>query len=203
LSTNEIINEYGQNPIALCQDWRAEASMSELNDPEAATLATANKDGRPSNRWVLVKDITERGFKFHTNKMSRKGRDLAENPYAALNFYWKSMRRQIRIEGRVEMISEAEADEYFSTRSIERQIGAWASKQSTPFKYWHELEAATEKYEVQFEDAAHIPRPPYWKGYRLIPDKIEFWIAHKDRLHKRFLYTLQEDGSWNATWLCP
>ena len=145
-------------------------------------LATADKEGHPSARMVLLKEISARGFKFHTNADSHKGQDIRGNPYAALCLYWKSTRKQIRIEGRVEQAGEDEADEYFATRSIERKIGAWASKQSTPFAHRAEMEEAVKKYEAEFAGADHIPRPPYWKGYRVIPVHIEFWIAHEARL---------------------
>lgn len=200
---NEVIEKYGYNPIDLIQNWLNEAIESELNDPEAVNLATATKDGKPSNRWVLVKEISERGLKFHTNSESRKGQELAENPFASMNFYWKSTRKQIRIEGKIEQIPNNHSDEYFATRSIERKIGAWASKQSTPFKHWSEMEDAIKRYEDEFSGVDNIPRPPYWRGYRLLPETIEFWIAHKDRLHTRFVYTKQDNETWNATWLCP
>lgn len=200
---NEIIEQYGSDPVALCREWLAQAERMELNDPEAVCLATCDGKGNPSNRMVLVKNIDEKGFKFHTNSGSRKGRDMADNPKAAMCFYWKSTRRQIRIEGRIEQAAPEEADEYFATRSIERRIGAWASKQSTPFEQRAEMEAEVRKYEEEFAGADHIPRPPYWSGYRLIPDSIEFWIAHEDRLHTRFVYKKLENGGWAATWLCP
>lgn len=200
---NEIFDQYGDDPIALCKNWLSEAEKTEINDPEAVNLATATKDGRPSNRWVLIKDINEHGFKFHTNAESRKGQEIEANPHGAINFYWKSTRKQIRIEGRIEQVSKEESDEYFTTRPIERQIGAWASKQSTPFERREEMENAVKKYEDEFADIDNIPRPPYWKGYRLIPERIEFWIAHKDRLHTRFLYTKNSADEWTATWLCP
>ncbi|MCB1562828.1 MAG: pyridoxamine 5'-phosphate oxidase [Alphaproteobacteria bacterium] len=202
--TNEIFDIYGNDPIALCKTWLAEAEESELNDPEAVCLATADKEGHPSARMVLLKEISARGFKFHTNADSHKGQDIRGNPYAALCLYWKSTRKQIRIEGRVEQAGEDEADEYFATRSIERKIGAWASKQSTPFAHRAEMEEAVKKYEAEFAGADHIPRPPYWKGYRVIPVHIEFWIAHEARLHTRFAYTRPASTApWNATWLCP
>jgi pyridoxamine 5'-phosphate oxidase len=202
--TNEIFDIYGDDPVALCRTWLAEAEKSEINDPEAVCLATADKEGRLSARMVLLKEISERGFKFHTNEQSRKGRDIAENPYAALCLYWKSTRKQIRVEGRVEQAGEDEADEYFATRSIERKIGAWASKQSTPFARRAQMEDAVKKYEAEFAGADAIPRPPYWKGYRVIPSRIEFWIAHEHRLHTRFVYTRDDPASaWGATWLCP
>src|SRR5690606_26444840 len=126
-------------------------------------LATSDAQGRPSARMVLIKAIDESGFKFHTNAESRKGRDMAENPCAALCFYWKSLRRQIRVEGRVEQVDEAQADAYFKTRPVERQIGAWASKQSRPFEKREDLQAEVKKYEQEFSGAESIPRPPYWQ----------------------------------------
>ncbi len=201
--TNEIFTQYGDNPITLCNNWLIEAQEHEPNDPETACLATANAQGRPSNRMILLKEIDARGFKFHTNENSQKGQDIASNPHAALCLYWKSLRKQIRIEGHIEQTSEEETNHYFDTRSIERKIGAWASNQSQPFDKREDLENAIEKYTKEFSGKDNIPRPPYWKGYRLIPQKIEFWIASKDRLHERFAYTRAEDKEWSATWLCP
>lgn len=200
---NEIIDEFGSDPLALCREWLAEATKSEPNDPEAVNLATATPDGKPSNRWVLIKQIDTQGLRFHTNSESRKGQEIKANPFGAINFYWKSTRKQIRAEGPIVMIAPSETDEYFATRRIERQIGAWASRQSQPFQKWADMEAAVKKYEQEFADVDNIPRPPYWQGYRLQPRRMEFWIAHRDRLHKRFLYTLRDDGGWDATWLCP
>ena len=172
---SEIFDAYGQNPIVLYKQWLSEASESEPNDPEAVCLATATKDGRPSARMVLVKEISENGIKFHTNAESRKGKELLENPYGALCIHWKTTRKQIRIEGRVEAVGDEESDAYFETRPIERQIGAWASKQSQPFEKRAELEAAVEKYRGEFAEENNIPRPPYWKGFRLKPESFEFW----------------------------
>ena len=200
---NEIFDEYGTDPIALCKDWLSEAVAKEINDPEAVCLATSTPDGRPSNRMVLIKEIDERGFKFHTNAESRKGEEIQENPHAALCFHWKSLRKQIRIEGQVHAISEEESDKYFTTRPIERQIGAWASDQSRPYETLAEMQAAIEKYTQKFKDVENIPRPPHWKGFRLDPTSIEFWIGNRARLHTRFVYTKTDDGTWNATWLCP
>lgn len=199
---SEIFNRFGTDPLKLCQDWIREAEDKEINDPEAVCLATCNKGGIPSARMVLIKDVTEKGFKFHTNAESRKGLDIAENAQAALCFYWKSLRKQIRVEGPVEPVPEEETAAYFATRRIERQIGAWASQQSRPFEKWEDMEQAVEKYTGEFSGADHIPKPPYWKGYRVVPHSIEFWIAHRDRLHTRFVYNKSEDG-WTATWLCP
>ena len=199
---NEVFEEYGSDPIALCRTWYEEATKTEPNDPEAICLATASKDGIPSNRWVLIKDISDKGFKFHTNAESQKGQEIAQNPHGAMNWYWKTQRKQIRIVGKIEQVGEEESDDYFETRPIERKIGAWASKQSQPFDRRADMEDAIKKYEKEFSGVDNIPRPPYWKGYRLVPESIEFWIAHKDRLHTRFLYT-KKDGEWTATWLCP
>jgi pyridoxamine 5'-phosphate oxidase len=201
--SNEVFEQYGTDPVALCKDWLAEAVKHEINDPEAINIATADAQGRPSNRMILIKEITERGFKFHTNEDGQKGREIAENPHASMCFYWKSIRKQIRITGTVAQVSDAESDEYFTTRPIERQIGAWASKQSSAFDSRAEMEASVKKYEDEFADANNIPRPPYWKGYRLLPETMEFWMAHKARLHTRFIYTKTDEGNWNATWLCP
>lgn len=199
---NEIFLEYGNNPITLTQAWLSDAEKSEINDPEAVNLATADKNGRPSNRMVLLKEIDARGFKFHTNAESQKGRQILENPLASMCLYWKSTRKQIRIEGTIVEASAEESDAYFLTRPIERQIGAWASKQSMPFEKREDLLAAVKKYEEEFAGVDNIPRPPYWKGYRLVPESIEFWIAHKDRLHTRFKY-IRNGETWNAFWLCP
>ncbi|MGH1399180.1 MAG: pyridoxamine 5'-phosphate oxidase, partial [Alphaproteobacteria bacterium] len=164
--------------------------------------ATCDAQGNPSNRMVLIKSITEKGLKFHTNEQSQKGQDIAQNPKGSMCFYWKSTRKQIRLTGAIEMVCADEADEYFATRSVERQTGAWASKQSQPFERREELERAIEKYEQKFAGVDNIPRPPYWQGYRLTPTRIEFWIAQKDRLHTRFVYK-QDGEKWRANWLCP
>ena len=201
--TNDIFERYGDDPIALCRNWLSEAEQGEPHDPEAACLATCNAQGIPSARMVLIKEISQGGFKFHTNEESHKGQDLAENPHAELCFYWKSLRKQIRVRGRVQQVEDQEASDYFATRSIERKIGAWASKQSQAFDKREELESAVQQYQEKFSGEDHVPRPPYWKGYRLQPNAIEFWIAQKDRLHTRFVYTRQDDGAWHATWLCP
>lgn len=199
----EIEAQFGNDPLQLCKDWLAEAVESEINDPEAMNLATCTADGRPSNRMVLLKEISERGFKFHTNAESRKGTDMEGNPFASLCLYWKSTRKQIRIEGCVEIVDDGEANEYFDSRNIEKQIGAWASKQTRPYKSKEDLANSIKKYEGEFAGADNIPRPDYWKGYRVVPERIEFWIAHKDRLHTRFEFTWRDDEGWDSTWLYP
>ncbi len=200
--SQEIFDQFGKDPIALCKQWYEEAEKTELNDPEAVCLATCDTQGTPSNRMVLVKEMHEKGFKFHTNAQSHKGQDIKNNPKGAMCFYWKSTRKQIRIQGHIIETLPEESDAYFATRSIERQIGAWASQQSRPFEKREDMEAAVKKYEQEFAGSDNIPRPPYWQGYRLIPQSMEFWIAHEDRLHTRFVYTKNGDA-WTATWLCP
>lgn len=197
----DIINTYGNDPFVLLNQWYTEAEKSEPHDPEAVCLATADAHGRPSARMVLIKQMDERGFKFHTNSESRKGHDLEENPYAALCFYWKSLRKQVRAEGRIERVAAKEADDYFSSRPRARKIGAWASDQSSHY-HSGELETRIAEIEARFEGVEDIPRPPYWNGYTLIPERIEFWIAHKDRLHTRFEYIRHTDG-WAPHWVCP
>lgn len=200
----EILTEYGDDPIALVRAWLDEAVESEINDPEAMNLATCTANGKPSNRMVLLKEISDKGFKFHSNAESRKGTDITDNPYASLCLYWKSTRKQIRIEGRIEIVGEEESNAYFDTRNIEKQIGAWASKQSRPYASRDELAGSIAKYEGEFAGTDNIPRPPYWIGYRVIPARIEFWIAHKDRLHTRFEYTRgSDDAPWDSIWLYP
>lgn len=199
---DDIYAQYGSDPLALFQSWYDEAAAQEPNDPDAICLATADKDGRPSARMVLLKDISPRGFKFHTSTHSHKGHDMLENPYVSFCLYWKSTRKQIRVTGQVGTVSDAESDEYFATRPRARAIGAWASQQSHRFEHQDDLAKAVAFYEDQFADAPAIPRPDYWQGFLIVPDSIEFWIGHEDRLHTRFIYTKTADG-WDASWLYP
>lgn len=200
---NSIFTQYGHDPILLFQNWYDEAERTEINDPETICLATADKDGRPSARMVLLKEISERGFKFHTNATSEKGQDILENPHVSFCLYWKSTRKQIRVTGTASLVSDAESDEYFKTRPRARAIGAWASLQSQTFDDEGTLDAAIAAIEQGFKDTDQIPRPPHWKGYLIKPDRIEFWIANKDRLHTRFIYTQNDKGNWNASWMHP
>lgn len=201
--SDEIFEKFGPDPIQLCKDWYAQAEPLEPNDPSAVTIATATKDGIPSLRWVLIKDISDSGFKFHTNVNSQKGQELLENPHIALNFYWKSTRKQIRVEGIAEQVSDAESDAYFKTRPIGRQIGAWASDQSQAFENEEDLQKSIAHYTDKFKDVDDIPRPDYWRGFRIVPQSLEFWMGNRDRLHTRFKYTKTENGLWSATWLWP
>lgn len=192
-----------ENPIKLFQDWLNEAESSEINDPNAMCLATTDSSGKPSARMVLLKGCDEKGFVFFTNSESHKGRDLAESAEAALCFYWKSTRKQIRVEGKIEQVSEKEADDYFASRPRGSKIGAWASAQSRPLESRAHLESAVRALEEKYKGRNDIPRPAYWNGYRLIPALIEFWIADIDRLHHRFEYRREKDGKWLVRWLYP
>lgn len=187
----------GVNPYQLFGQWLEEAKKSELNDPEAMSLATVGADGMPSVRMVLLKGLDERGFVFFTNSMSRKGQQLAATRKAALCFHWKSLRRQVRIEGAVETVSDAESDAYFNSRPKGSRIGAWASLQSQPLDSRATLEARVKKLEDQYKDGDSVPRPPHWFGYRVKPSRIEFWQDGASRLHDRFVFT-QISGVWTA-----
>ena len=190
------------DPHALFEAWFAEAKASEPNDAEAMTLATAAADGRPSARIVLLKGHDRGGFVFYTNSQSRKGDELAANPHASLLFHWKSLRRQVRIEGRVAPASAAEADAYFATRARDSQLGAWASDQSRPLANRDLFEARYEAAKADHE-GRDVPRPPHWWGYRLVPDRIEYWTDRPHRLHERRLFTLGADGTWTEGLLYP
>ncbi len=190
------------DPHALFDTWFAEARTSEPHDPEAMTLATVGADGRPSARIVLLKGHDARGFVFYTNSQSRKGAELSAHRQAALAFHWKSLRRQIRIEGMVAPVADAEADAYFATRARDSQLGAWASAQSSPLESRGVFEARFAEVAADYEGRA-VPRPPHWWGYRLIPDRIEFWSDRPHRLHERRLFLPGPDGSWTEGLLYP
>jgi pyridoxamine 5'-phosphate oxidase len=191
------------DPFGLFAAWLAEAIASEPNDPNAMTLATASANGQPSARMVLLKDYDAQGFVFYTNTQSHKGEQLAANSKAALLFHWKSLRRQIRLEGAVAHVSTAEADAYFASRPRLAQIGAWASAQSRPLASRSALEQAVAAVTVQYE-GQDIPRPPYWSGYRLAPLTAEFWQEQPYRLHDRVLYTRSNpSGDWTYARLYP
>ena len=193
------------DPFALFDAWFAEAQASELNDPNAMALATADGAGRPAVRMVLLKGHGADGFVFYTNRESNKAGDLAANMQAALLFHWKSLRRQVRIEGRVERAGDAESDAYFASRSRDSQLGAWASEQSRPLDSRETFEARFAAVKARFE-GGDVPRPPHWGGYRVVPDRIEFWQDRAHRLHERRLFVRAgsgEDGGWEEGLLYP
>lgn len=190
-----------QDPVALFQEWLQAASRTESVDPEAMALATAGDDGQPSVRMVLLKGVDRQGFCFYTNMESRKGRELAINPKAALCFHWKSQKRQVRVEGSVEAVPAPLVDAYFKTRHVLSRLGAWASRQSQPLASRAELEAQVDAYQKKFA-GQDIPRPPHWSGYRVVPRKIEFWQQGEGRLHDRFLFTREGEG-WFFERLSP
>ena len=189
------------NPLVLFQEWFERAAKAEINEPTAVMLATATKAGRPSARMVLLKHFDDHGFVFYTNLDSRKGLELRGNPFAAMLFHWKSLKRQIRIEGRVELVSDDEADAYFASRDRGSQIGAWASDQSRPMAGRFELEKQIAKFAAKF-GVGFVARPPHWSGFRLHPDAFEFWDDGKFRLHERIVYKRQDDN-WAIERLFP
>ncbi|HEX7929545.1 MAG TPA: pyridoxamine 5'-phosphate oxidase [Sphingomicrobium sp.] len=189
------------DPFALFDKWFAEARAAEVNDPEAMGLATVDEAGRPSLRIVLLKGHGRDGFVFYTNEESAKGRELAKNPQAALLFHWKSLRRQVRLEGAVARVPDAVADAYFASRARDSQLGAWASDQSRPLDNRSTFEARFEEMKRRFE-GGDVPRPPHWAGYRLVPDRIEFWTDREHRLHERRLFVRAGD-SWTEGLLYP
>lgn len=190
------------DPAALFSLWFAEAQASEPSDPEAMSLATIDADGTPSVRIVLLKTFDAHGFVFYTNKQSRKGLALAANPAAALCFHWKSLGRQVRVEGRAEHVGEAEADAYFGTRPQGSRIGAWASQQSRTLASRSALEEAVAEYQEKYSQSPVIPRPAHWGGYRVIPNRIEFWHEGEYRLHTRLVYK-RADSGWDKEMLFP
>jgi pyridoxamine 5'-phosphate oxidase len=188
-------------PLVQFEHWLQEAITSEVPEPTAMTLATVGADGRPSTRVVLLKGCDARGLVFYTNYRSRKARELAANPQAALQFFWPELERVVRIEGRVETTSAEESDAYYRTRPLDSRIGAWASPQSEVISSRASLVAEAAKYGAKF--LLDPPRPPHWGGYRLVADTFEFWQGRRSRLHDRLRYTLQADGNWLRERLAP
>ena len=191
------------DPIAAFDGWLQEAAASEPNDPNAMSLATVGADGMPNARMVLLKGHDARGFVFYTNLESQKGGELADNAQAALCFHWKSLHRQVRVQGPISAVSDAEADAYFNSRGRQSRIGAWASQQSRPLANRTELEAAFAKIDAQYPDE-DIPRPPHWSGRRITPLRIEFWQDGDHRLHDRLVFKrASADAAWETERLYP
>lgn len=190
-------------PYPLLQEWLELAEQSEPNDPNVMCLATADQNGKPSARMILLKGLDERGLVFYTNTQSRKGEQLENNQNAAVCFHWKSLRKQVRVEGCIEEVSSEEANAYYKSRSRGSRIGAWASKQSSALENMEQLKNSVAAYEDKFDDVEDIPRPPHWRGFRIIPDYFEFWVDGQYRLHQRYLYTRDEDGNWQTGMLYP
>lgn len=190
------------DPFVLFGEWLAEASKSELNDPTAMALATVGADGMPSSRMVLLKDFDASGFVFYTNLGSQKGRELAAHPKAALLFHWKSLRRQVRVQGHVTPVTAAEADAYYASRPRDSRIGAWASKQSQTMEGRWALEKRVAEFGLKFA-VGEIPRPEFWSGFRVAPEVIEFWKDGAFRLHDRMRLERQADGTWLRAVLFP
>lgn len=194
-------HEAQNDPLEQFEKWFAEAMAKGLPDPNAMSLATVGEDGRPSTRIVLIKGCDRDGIVWYTNYNSRKGRELAANPFAALQFFWIELERVVRIEGRVEKVSAEESDAYFNSRPLTHRIGAWASDQSEVIADRSEIAVKAAQYGLKF--GLKPPRPPHWGGYRLRPDYWEFWQGRGSRLHDRFAYALNEGGGWTRTRLAP
>ena len=190
-----------RDPFELFESWFADAKASEPGLPEAMTVASATPEGRPSARMVLLKGVDERGFVFYSNTESRKGVELLANRQAAILFHWKSLGRQVRVVGPIEVVSDEEADAYFRSRARGSQIGAWASDQSRPLESRLALEKRVAKFAARF-GLGKVPRPPHWKGLRLVPDELEFWRDGAFRLHHRLAY-YRKDGGWRTAQLYP
>ena len=198
-----VFNPSTDDPFELFNQWYDDASKSEINDPNAMSLATVGENSMPSVRIVLLKSHNRNGFVFYTNLKSRKGTELSENPHAAIAFHWKTIRRQVRIEGSTEPVTKNEADEYFQSRARISQIGAWASQQSQPLDSREQLLNAVKSLEKKYENVS-IPRPPHWGGLRLRPTRIEFWHDGEFRLHDRFIFEKATNTEgWEITRLNP
>jgi pyridoxamine 5'-phosphate oxidase len=212
MNLDELRQEYRQrglreddlaaDPFSQFGAWFDEVARAEVREPNAMTLATATPEGRPSARMVLLKGVDSRGFTFFTNYESRKGNELSANPYVALVFFWVQLERQVRVEGRVERLSADESDAYFASRPEGSQLGAWASQQSAALPGRGPLEARYEELRAQYTGQT-VPRPPFWGGFRVVPESVEFWQGRVNRLHDRLRYRRRADGSWTIERLSP
>ena len=192
-----------ENPIDLFRAWYETAKQSEINDPNAVALATSDNSSVPSVRMVLLKDYSDDGFVFYTNLNSKKSNDIKLNPYASMCFHWKSLLRQIRIVGKIYPVDSEEADEYYNSRAYGSRIGAWASQQSQVLKNRNELIKNIEKFKKKFPNEKKVPRPSYWSGWKLKPEKIEFWLDGENRVHERLEYTNIGKNKWEKNLLSP
>tara|TARA_B100001996_G_C18492202_1_gene528075 strand:- start:170 stop:796 length:627 start_codon:yes stop_codon:yes gene_type:complete len=192
-----------ENPIELFNEWFNEAKKTEINDPNALALATADENGFPSVRMVLLKSFDENGFVFYTNLSSKKSQDIKVNPSASMCFHWKSLLRQIRIAGKISKVSDEEADDYFNSRDYNSRIGAWASDQSKILKKRDQLFQSIDEFKKKYPNENNVPRPNHWSGWRLDPYEVEFWLDGKNRIHERLKYTKKENGDWNKYLLNP
>ena len=191
------------DPFELFKEWFELAKKKEINDPNALALGTASKDGVPSVRMVLLKGFDKDGFIFYTNLKSQKSKELKENPNATMCFHWKSLLRQIRIVGKLNLVDDKIADDYYSTRAYESRIGAWASKQSSILKSRDELLNNLENFKKKYSDKDNVPRPDHWSGWNLKPSSIEFWLDGDNRIHERLKYTLDNNNNWEKSLLSP
>ena len=191
------------DPIDLFEVWMNEAQKTEPNDPNAVALGTSDQNNSPSIRMVLLKDFNKDGFIFYTNLNSQKGNELKNNPKAAMCFHWKSLLRQVRINGTVKKVSDKVADEYYNTRGYESRIGAWASKQSSILNNRDELLNSIKEYKKKYDNKNEVPRPVHWSGWNLSPSSIEFWLDGDSRIHERLKYIKDEAGNWTKTLLSP
>jgi pyridoxamine 5'-phosphate oxidase len=191
------------DPVSLFKSWMDEAKQSEPNDPNAVSLATSNKNNFPSVRMVLLKGFNTNGFVFYTNLNSQKGKELKENPKAAMCFHWKSLLRQIRINGTVSQVSDEDADVYYNSRAYESRIGAWASKQSEELVNRKQLDETIKEFKKKYGDEKKVPRPEHWSGWNLSPLSIEFWLDGDNRIHERLKYTKGSKGQWIKSLLSP
>ena len=192
-----------ENPIELFAEWFKEAQKTEINDPNAVAIATVNKSYIPSVRMVLLKGFNNDGFIFYTNLDSKKSKDMKENPNVSMCFHWKSILRQIRIVGKVKIVSDKDADDYYKSRAYGSRIGAWASKQSSVLEKREDLIKAIDSFKKKYPDENNVPRPSHWSGWILTPNEIEFWLDGKNRIHERLKYKKRENDSWERFLLNP
>jgi len=190
-------------PFELFDKWYEAAKKKEINDPNALALATSSKNNVPSVRMVLLKDFSKNGFVFYTNLNSQKGNEIKENPSVSMCFHWKSLLRQVRINGKVTLVQNTVADKYYNSRAYESRIGAWASNQSSILNDRQELINSIDKFKEKFNEKDNVPRPDHWSGWNLKPDSIEFWLDGDNRIHERLKFLLNSDGSWKKVLLSP